>query len=93
MVDVGLVTIPKKNCGTLDPGLQTVQYAKPVPTELANFTARRFDLSKRSTGLLNMTCKEKGCSLPVQFKRQNADMSLCCSLLNCVIVGCSWDPR
>ena len=58
-----------KNCGEVDPGLLTVQYAKPVPTELANFTARRFDLSKRSTGLLNMTCKKKGGSrLPVQFK-------------------------
>ena len=52
MVDVDVVTIP-------DPGLLTVQYAKPVPTELANFTARRFDLSKRSTGLLNMTCQKK----------------------------------
>ena len=52
MVDVDVVTIP-------DPGLLTVQYAKPVPTELANFTARRFDLSKRSTGLLNMTCQKR----------------------------------
>lgn len=37
--------------------LRTVQYAKPVPTELANFTASRFDLSNSNTGLLkNMTC-------------------------------------
>lgn len=44
--------------------LPTVQYAKPVPTELANFTASRLDLSNRSTGLRkNMAPRSDGWKL------------------------------